>query len=152
MNHLDHLLNQLEAKISDSEALNKNVSQANVAWHIEHCLLVLDNTTKYVAKSDPKDYKWSFNFLRIYVMTMKSFPRGKAKAPKSVRPETQASTSDLLSHIAATRIKLKELDTLSNDQFMIHPFFGNLKLKKTIKFLGIHTNHHLKIIEDIIKK
>ena len=151
MNNLDTILSQLESKISHCEALNENVSQANVGWHIEHSLLVLDNTIKYIALSDPKDYKWSFNFLRIYVMTMKSFPRGKAKAPKSVRPETQATTSDLLAHIASTRTKVKKLNTLSKDQFMVHPFFGNLKLKKTIKFLGIHTNHHLKIIDDIIK-
>lgn len=152
MNTLIFLLNELEAKIPFAETLNKNISEANVAWHIEHSLLVLDSATKFITESKPEDYKRSFNFTRIIIFTMKSFPRGKARAPKSVRPEAQISPSSLVSHISETRTKIKVLETLSPDQFTAHPYFGHLKLKQAIKFLGIHTNHHVKIIDDIIKK
>jgi hypothetical protein len=41
---------------------------------------------------------------------------------------------------------------MSSDKYFDHPYFGNLRLNKTIKFLEIHTKHHLEIINDIIKK
>jgi hypothetical protein len=39
---------------------------------------------------------------------------------------------------------------VSKDHFFEHPYFGKLKLKETIRFLEIHTTHHLSIIEDIV--
>jgi hypothetical protein len=39
---------------------------------------------------------------------------------------------------------------MRQEQYFHHPFFGHLKLNKTIKFLEIHTNHHLQIIHEII--
>ena len=58
MNNLDKLLNQLERKISFCETSNQDISQANVAWHIEHSLLTLNGITDFLIKSDTKDYKW----------------------------------------------------------------------------------------------
>jgi hypothetical protein len=42
------------------------------------------------------------------------------------------------------------LELVSRDHFFEHPYFGKLKLKETIRFLEIHTQHHLDIIRDII--
>ena len=53
-------------------------------------------------------------------------------------------------HVNKTRETIKGLETVSKDHFFPHPYFGNLKKKETIRFLEIHTNHHLKIIRDII--
>jgi len=54
-----------------------------------------------------------------------------------------------MQQIEKAKIKLEELRELNPQQFFNHPGFGNLRLKKTIQFLEIHTQHHLKIIEDI---
>ncbi|MFT5823550.1 MAG: hypothetical protein ACI8ZM_004812 [Crocinitomix sp.] len=150
MNILDKLLNQLETKISNSEALNQAVSQAAVAWHLEHIFLTIDATSDFILKSDPKDYKWKFNFTKIVIFTIKKIPRGRGKAPKVVRPKEMLSENSLRICLEATRNKIKELETISKGAYFPHPIFGNLKLKESIFFLGIHTKHHLAIIDDII--
>lgn len=152
MKKLNIVLNQLEAKIPLSETSNKKISQANVAWHIEHSLLVIDSIRNFIVDSNPKAYKRSFNFTRSLVLLIKTFPRGRAKAPKSVRPLTQLTNSNLLTHLDATRTSISVLETLPKNSYFEHPIFGKLNSKQTILFFEIHTNHHLKIIEDIIKQ
>ena len=152
MNKLDILLNQLETKIPHHEKLNQKASHASIGWHIEHSLLTLNGITDFLIKSNPNDYKWKFNFIRIVVLTMGKIPRGRAKSPEVVQPKVNIDKNSLLIHIIETRNKINELKTLSKDSYFEHPFFGKLKLQQTINFLEIHTKHHLDIIEDIINK
>ena len=152
MNNLDKLLKQLESKISFCETSNQDISQVNVAWHIEHSLLTLNGITDFLITSDTKDYKWNFNFIRIVVLTMKKNPKGRAKAPKVVQPQGNINKNTLLAQLSMTRNKIKELEFLSKDKYFQHPFFGKIKLKQTINFLEINTKHRIDIIEDIIKK
>lgn len=151
MNNLDNLLNRLETKIRHCETFDKEISQANVAWHIEHSLLTLNGITDFLIQSNPNDYKWKFNFIRIIVLTMKKIPRGRAKSPEVVLPKGSVDENSLKTHLSETRKKIKELEFLSNDKYFEHPFFGKLKLRQTINFLETHTKHHLEIIEDITK-
>lgn len=152
MNKLGNLLDQLEANVSHYETLNQKVSEANVGWHIEHSLLSLNGVTNLLIKSNPNDYTWKFNFIRIVVLTTKKIPRGRAKSPEVVVPKGIIDKNSLLSHIVVTRNKIEELKTVSKDKYFEHPFFGKLKLKQTINFLEIHTMHHLDIIADIINQ
>lgn len=152
MNKLDNLLNQLEANVSRHETLNQNISQANVGWHIEHSLLTINRITNFLIKSNPNDYQWNFNLIRIVLMTTKKFPRGKGKAPEVVQPKGNIDRNSLLTHILLTRNKINELNTLPKDKYFEHPYFGKMKLKQSMGFLEIHTKHHLDIIDDIINQ
>ncbi len=149
MNNLDKFIDQLEQNIPFYETRNKEVSQSDVAWHIEHSLLTISGITDALIKSDPREYKWSFNFIRMVVMTTKKIPRGRAKAPKVVQPKGDLTPAGLQKHISETRNKIKALEGLSKDKYFEHPFFGNLKLGQALSVLEIHTKHHLGIIEDI---
>lgn len=152
INNLDTLLNRLELHISNCDALNLQVSQSTVGWQIEHSLLTINGIVNAIQKSNPKDYNYKFNFIKLVVLATKKIPRGKAKAPKIIVPKTDINSDDLQKHLITTRNKIKELELVSKDNFFDHPFFGNLKRKQTIRFLEIHTIHHLKIIEDIVNK
>ena len=149
-NSLEILLNELEAHLSNHEAMNLKVSQSTVGWQIEHTLLTINGIVGAVQQSNPKDYKWKFSFIKIIILATKKIPRGKAKAPKIVVPKADIPFADLQQHLAKARETIKGLETVSKDHFFEHPYFGKLKLKETIRFLEIHTNHHLKIIRDII--
>lgn len=151
MMNLEKLLDHFESRIPLFEKENLAISKSNVGWHIEHSLLTLNGVTKFLTHSNPKDYKWKFNFIRILVLKRGKIPRGKAKAPKVVVPNITIDESSLQTHITQTRNSILELETISKDHYFEHPFFGKIKRNDTIRFLEIHTNHHLKIIEDIIK-
>ncbi|MEY4962937.1 MAG: hypothetical protein RLZZ323_256 [Bacteroidota bacterium] len=151
-NNLDTLLNKLEHHISSSELINLQVSQSTIGWQIEHSLLTINGIVSAVQKSNPKDYNWKFSLVKWVVLATKKIPRGKAKAPKVVVPKAAINSDDLQKHLTKTRGAIKVLEMVSKDHFFEHPYFGKLKLKETIRFLEIHTTHHLNIIEDIVSK
>ena len=151
MKQLQQQLSGLQSHISHYELLNPLVSQASVGWHIEHSLLVINGIIKTLQTSDPTKYHRTFNLRKTLVLLVGTFPRGRAKAPESVTPQSYDKAT-LLTHAATTENKLKELEMISAGQFFKHPLFGHLKVKAAIRFIGIHTKHHLDIIEDIVKK
>jgi hypothetical protein len=149
-NNLAILLNELEVYLSNYEATNLKVSQSTVGWQIEHSLLTINGIVSAVQKSNPNDYKWKFSFFKILILATKKIQRGKAKAPKIVTPKADINKDDLQLHLDKTRDTIKALELVSKDHFFEHPYFGKLKLKETIRFLEIHTQHHLDIIRDIV--
>lgn len=151
MKKLEILLDQFESRVPLLSKENSKISKSNVGWHIEHSILTIMGITKAVLRSNPLDYKWKFKLSRFLIFTIGKIPRGKVKAPDIVVPKNEITENQLLSNIELTRKLILELKSTSNDHYFEHPYLGKLKKKETIRFLEIHTNHHLKIIEDIIK-
>jgi hypothetical protein len=81
----------------------------------------------------------------------KTIPRGKAQAPKVVIPVEEITVDSLQESLKNTHQAITYLKDCEENQYFMHPFFGQLNKKQTIKFLAIHTEHHLKIIRDILK-
>lgn len=146
---LNLLIDQLESHISDFEKTNAAVSTATVGWQIDHSLIMINVIADQIKKSNPDDYKWRFNALRAFFKIANKFPRGKARAPKSVRPMETASIEDLRSKLVLAKNNCADLASLSARSYFTHPIFGKLNLKQTIWFLRLHTKHHLKIIEEM---
>jgi hypothetical protein len=151
MDKIPQLINILAAKIEHYEKVNNAISSSSVGWHLEHALLVLINVTENIKQSKPEEFKPNFNFVRTIVFTLNKIPRGKGKAPKSVQPNTDITLGTLKTKLQLAKEKVTELYNLDKNKHFAHPYFGNVKLNGCIKFLGIHTAHHIKIIEDIIK-
>lgn len=150
MQNLSSLLSHLQSQIPNHQKQNASISQSNVGWHIEHSLMVIINITEVLKKSDPANYKWKFSLARSYVYTFNKIPRGRGKAPKSVQPKDDITVETLNSNLAKAELKIQELKKLHPKSNFVHPYFGMLNLKQTIKFLNLHTEHHLKIINDIV--
>jgi hypothetical protein len=151
MNSLLPLLQQLENHISNFEKTNPKVSNSTVGWQIDHCLLVINGIIGQIEISDPLKFQPKWTFPKFMVFTTGKIPRGKAKAPKVVIPTQVATQEELISKLAAAKNNVLKLYSFSENQFFNHPFFKDLNVKQTKKFLTIHTKHHLKIIEDILK-
>ncbi len=130
----------------------KLVSEKNVAWHLDHSLKVINNVCEDLKASNPESYKPTFSFIKIYIFLSGSIPRGKARAPKSVVSNEEIIKSTIETQLALAKINLQEIKNLPAKSNFQHPYFGKLSLKKSQHFLAIHTNHHLAIVNDILKK
>jgi D-serine dehydratase len=151
MKNLDTILPELANYIAHHNQSNKTISEVAVGWHLEHSLLVIKQITATVAQSEPKLYKSKFNLSRFVVFLTKIIPRGKAKAPKVVIPNDEITLETLQESLKNTYQAITYLKDCEENQYFMHPFFGQLNKKQTIKFLAIHTEHHLKIVRDICK-
>ena len=126
-----------------------SVSVKGIDWHVHHSLLVISGVCYLLMQSNPKDYQPKFNFLKQVIMTTGVIPRGKAKAPKAVVPLEKIDSQETQKLFSKVEYQLKELENLNKNHFYTHHIFGDLNLKNSVKFLGIHTKHHLKIMRDI---
>lgn len=153
MQKLEIILNEIEKNIEFHELVNEKVSKVPTGWHLEHLMLVINNVIFSIEKSNPSDYRFNYKPVRFIIMTAGKMPRGKGRAPKGVQPseDEKRTIESLRAQFEKTRISVAKLATLNKNQFFPHPYFGNMKLKSTIKFLGIHSNHHLDIVKDIIR-
>ncbi len=152
MQELHKLLAQLESDIVSFDKVNLAVSSGSVGWHIAHSLKTIDQIVSACKHSNPTEYQWRFKFKRLVIKSiMKKIPRGKAKAPKIVRPEGDISPEILSLDFVKVRENLKDWDKLDKNAHFPHPFFGMLNKKKTENFLILHTKHHAMIIKDILK-
>jgi hypothetical protein len=150
MDNLENLIDTLSIKVTDFEKINTKISSVSVGWHIAHSTLVIKQIIEQLEKSDIKDYKWEFNLSRFFVFSLNKIPRGKGKAPKSVQIEDDFTIENLKKYLEIAKSKVIQINTLQNNSYFTHPFFGKLNLKASKKMLQIHTKHHIKIIEDII--
>jgi len=144
------LLEEAASYVEKREVINTSISKADIGWHIDHLLKAIIGVEKSVKESDPKDYKSSFNFTRAFVFLFNKIPRGKAKTSKKLAAKEEVTERALAFQLKLAQRSLNNLQNHSEDAFLRHAIFGDLKKKKTIKFLEIHTEHHLKIIRDIL--
>ena len=151
MKSLLALITELENKLPFIAQKNEAISQVSIGWHLEHSLLALIKMITAVEKSNPADYKGKFNFKRSIVLTLGKIPRGKAKVPDSVKPADETNLANIKGLIEKAKQKAELFEQLSPNKFFTHPVFGDLQVEKARRIIAIHTYHHLKIINDIIK-
>ena len=152
-NNADYLiahLDQIESLISDRDRINKDISKVDVAWHLDHMLKTLNRITIALQESMPEHYRSSFNAARIMSLTFGFIPRGRAKSPAVVRPPDHILTKDIFSQLEEARKNINVLNNLDANAHFKHPVFGIINNATTIRFIEVHTKHHLKIIKDIL--
>ncbi|MFK7811147.1 MAG: DUF1569 domain-containing protein [Maribacter sp.] len=148
---LEKELKQLKGYLPQIDTSNPQVSKVSVGWHLDHMLKTILHICKGLTSSDPSSYKKNFNALRMFCHTFNFIPRGKAQSPKYVLPPIEIKTEDILAQLAKAKTHLQNLKGLDPNANINHPFFKQLNLSQSKRFMQVHTNHHLKIIRDITK-
>ncbi|NNK83144.1 MAG: DUF1569 domain-containing protein [Flavobacteriaceae bacterium] len=145
------VIKELEFFIQFKDRRKASISNSDVAWQIDHSLKVINLVIEAVVTSNPKLYKWKFNKWRLFLFTIGYIPRGKARAPIIVQPPEIIADEDLNIQINLAYNSIDCLKPIDKNANFTHFVFGQLNKRKSIQFLKLHTNHHLKIIKDILK-
>lgn len=152
MKNLQKAITTLSNFTPHHAAIQQEVSKSSVGWHVAHSYLVILGIGSALVASDPTAYKSSFNLKRTVVLLLGKFPRGKAKAPERVLPKgdiTESYLAELAEKANDIVSKFANLPAKANFQ---HPFFGVLHKKTALQILALHTQHHIKIMKDILAK
>ncbi|TGV02901.1 DUF1569 domain-containing protein [Flavivirga rizhaonensis] len=149
---LNNLLSQIEESIPFKDKNNPIISIVSIGWQLDHTLKVINRVCASLKLSNPKDYKKDFNIIRSILFTFCYIPRGKAKAPKIVKPSSLISTVDLHSQLGEAKKHINSMCLLDKNTHFKHFIFGILNKTKTLRFLEMHIKHHLKIVNDILRK
>ncbi|TYA52976.1 DUF1569 domain-containing protein [Formosa maritima] len=145
------LIKELENYIEFKDKINKLVSTSDVAWQIDHSLKVFNLVSETLLNSNPELYTSKFNKWRLLLFTIGYFPRGKVKAPKYVQPPENITIEDLETQLEVANKNIEKIKLADRNAHFKHFIFGVLNKKRTIRFIELHTKHHLKIIRDMIK-
>lgn len=145
-------LTDIETKIEFRDVKNTEISKADVAWHLDHMLKTINRITEALERSDSSAYDSSFSFTKIASLTAGFIPRGRAQSPQNVRPPEIILTEAIFKQLTEARKNIETLRNLEATTNFDHPVFGMLNKAQTIRFLEVHTDHHLKIISDVLKQ
>jgi len=149
---LNPLLQQVENYIPERDKKNLEVSKVDVAWQLDHILKVVNRITETLEASNPNNYSFSVNAARTMSLTAGYIPRGRAKSPDVVKPPEVIITEDIYKQLEEAKANISKLAELDDNSNFEHPYFGQLNKAHAIRFIEVHTEHHLKIISDILKE
>ena len=148
---MENELAELESYLNQIHFKKESVSQATVGWQVHHVLSVINGVCLSLMRSKEENYTSKFSLLKSYIFLVKKFPRGKVKAPKNTDASKEVSKEEIQKLLSNARKLILKIEKLPDESHFKHALFGTLNKKDSAKFLRIHTEHHLKIIRDILK-
>ena len=151
MDKIEIQLQKIESLSSKIDVVNESVSKASVGWHLEHLLLILNSSLKGLTLTNPKDYNPKFSLKKFVFVNFGIIPRGKISSPKQFVPLNVPTQESILKLMNLAKTRLEAVKSLPEKSFITHPFLGDFDKKTTLRFLWLHSNHHLKIVDDILK-
>lgn len=152
MRKLTQQIKELASYARHTAHTNPAVSKSTVGWQIAHTLKVIQGIVHSLEQSTPADYQPKRSFFKTIILLTGIIPRGKARSPKVVLPDPEHLDEDALkAQITSAQQAVETLRTLPATAHFKHPIFGSLQKKTAIKFLKTHTEHHLKIIRDMMQ-
>jgi hypothetical protein len=130
----------------------EKVSRWSVGLQIDHVLKVLEAGERFLAPEAP-ELPHRMNLVGHFTLALGWIPRGVGKSPRGVLPTEQnpAELAGRAAHLRKTYCERPLPEALLADPRPVfpHPYFGGLNAVQGIRFLGIHTHHHMKIVADI---
>lgn len=137
---------------------NTQISDWSIGQQLHHIgsvnRTVAMSLIKLVQDATDRDADRRATLTGVSVLASGYIPRGRGKAPARLRPSNDLSRGDVVNSINKSRAKVEELNVfgalLKTRMGRIeHPFLGYLKPSQWVRFINVHTEHHLKIVREI---
>jgi hypothetical protein len=122
--------------------------------HLNHLIRVCKSVVELLLDPAPRTLSRKINLMGRVILHTGRIPRGRAKAPAQFIAE-RAESAQLLAaldelEVAIARIPIADLPKRT-DATVKHPRFGGLTPGQALRFVAIHNDHHLRIIDDMLK-
>lgn len=156
---LDRLEDEL-ARVDALLALGENgvaafrpaISDWSIAQQLDHLLRSIVVASDFLLEERDRP-RGGINLLGRVLLLVGRLPRGRARSPEVLvgRPLPVAELRRELDEVRSRIAALAERRDLASDREprVPHPYFGGLTATQTVHFVGIHTDHHLRIAEEI---
>ena len=136
-------------------ARQERVSAWSPAEHLDHMYKVSMSIVRRITEEGAQPSKRGINVMGRVILFFGWIPRGRGKTP-----ERLSGTICTGPHIEASLGRLEQvLDNLpvaavdaSRSPIVPHPMFGGLTPSQALRFIVIHTKHHLRIIDEILAR
>jgi len=147
----EKLTEEIEQYIPHASKATDGVSKRGVDWHLDHTLRIILSICKTLKESRPENYRPRFHLIGFLILKTGYIPRGKGKAPAAFDSKERVSEERLRGLLEEARGELRDIEGLPPKSFFPHPYFGDLNLKQSHRFIVVHSRHHLKIVRDIVR-
>ncbi len=126
-----------------------HVSKAN-RWVLSSLVAILTRGKEFAESGKP-------TATGRFVLGTGFIPRGIGRAPSAALPDTPVNIDRLRDTIET---QVRHLDTIDAERHQVarsrqqfrHPVFGFLTPRQWIRFVHVHTKHHMKIVRDILSE
>ena len=155
---LDLMIEQVSDPVL-CEASAPVISKWSVKDHLEHLSITNGSTVKWLERArdgDPElDTGGRPTILGRVVLLFGATPKGRGKAPEGTRPQG-TSAAELAERLRKTRERVEGLEgSLARLQASRatrnHFAFGGLDATQWLRFAVLHTEHHQKIIREVLE-
>jgi hypothetical protein len=125
------------------------------AWstleHLDHTIRVASGLLHVLNKEEIPRLPRGISVIGRLVLLTGWIPRGRGKSPERMLP-APATVDDLQRRLSEMDGQIERVAnrTAAVPAFPIvrHPVFGGLTYGQALRFIAIHTHHHLKILDD----
>jgi len=123
------------------------------AAHFDHMIKVAHSILYVLAKPEIVAAPRGINLLGRIVLVLGWMPRGRAQAPERLRggAVTVEELQARLTELEAMLDRVAGRTDAPTVPILRHPTFGGLTREQALRFIIIHTEHHLKIVRTVIR-
>lgn len=157
LQNLSRQLDEITSFLAGGEeqicTLKPGISGWSAAEQLDHTLKVDSSILRRVTDSQELEtLPKGINLLGRVILAIGWIPRGKAPSPQALRGE-RTDCAALRATVAAVRGQVESItqDQVARSAALVpHPRFGGLTTPEALRFAVVHTEHHLKIVREIL--
>ena len=134
-------------------ARQERISAWSPAEHLDHTYKVSMSIVRRITDEDAKPSPRGINLIGRVILMLGWIPRGRGKTPPRLSGEvcTGAHIEEALARLDQALGALPmDAVTASRSPIVPHPLFGGLTPSQALRFIVVHTKHHLRIVDDIL--
>ena len=141
---------RLESLVSRADERNPAISAWSVGDQIEHICMAAGGFAVVLITGRGPSFAGAHRDQKHEVLVDGVIPRGVIKVPAAGEPKTGRSADELTAMLKKTWSRVEKAASVADDRTADHPLLGPLTRDEMLRFTEVHTDHHLRIIDEIL--